>query len=320
MTLIGIITLTSENTYDEKVAEYNRDVAVWSNDTENIIKNTEAILSSGLSTIELRRTEIAMSNIMKTKDTAITAVNSIQFISDTKINMQVDREAAVKVGTNTPSALTVHGIPQTYFDRTKYVCTTMSLSSDKTQFIRSSLGGCKYTSGGVWTDDVVGINSTTNLGYTTPVRVLADNDPAIILQRITKGSDSFGLTAAEQRQLGIILLVIGLFLCCVTYGTIFCIYRLAKGDDKKNQAFQQAVPVPYMWPQYHQPQTYQQPYQQPYQQHQQPYQQHQQPYQQQPYQQPPAYPIQQTAYPTAYPQQSTGYPQKPGSEYRPDVV
>lgn len=72
------------------------------------------------------------------------------------------------------------------------------------------------------------------------MRLMDSKDPFIALERETKGSADFGITAEQQRTTGIVLLVIGLVIIGIMAIVIFVVIRLimaaAGGNDANNAA------------------------------------------------------------------------------------
>eukprot|EP00744_Colponema_vietnamica_P004206 GILI01006318.1.p1 GENE.GILI01006318.1~~GILI01006318.1.p1 ORF type:complete len:647 (+),score=157.75 GILI01006318.1:2-1942(+) len=93
------------------------------------------------------------------------------------------------------------------------------------------------------------------------------DDPFLVLQRVTEGTNDFGITEGEQRTAGIVCLVIGIVLIVCICGVGYAAYHFIRQHQQKNQQtqhqnhhqMQQVQPGPQLnYPQHHQQQQQQQ--------------------------------------------------------------
>jgi hypothetical protein len=66
------------------------------------------------------------------------------------------------------------------------------------------------------------------------LEVMSETDPFIKIESLTQGSHDFGVTAAQQRTTGIILIILGILLTCLVGGLIYCFVQY--NSDKKERA------------------------------------------------------------------------------------
>lgn len=169
------------------------------------------------------------------------------------------------------------------------------LSTSAVITVDNTLGSCDYISLPMGSYQQSGFGQQPLNIYSTSapsqynqhtVKFMANDDPYIAASRITKGTFDFGLTAAQQRTIGIALLIAGI-LITIGVGCLLGALKQRMSSNPQNGsavygAFGRQYPQPYANPgvQYQQmpPPQQQQPYQQQYQ---------AQPYQQQPYAAPP---------------------------------
>jgi hypothetical protein len=227
-----------------------------------------------------------------------------------------------------------------WYQQEKYICspitfsTSANLWSVDTSFTSggSNFPSCDYIDGNTQPMGTYSVNPVVNgFGY-DPLKVVNANsgsfssnpsldvylrsslDPYIVASKLTKGSFDFGLSAMQQRSIGVALIVVGCILIACVIGSCIMVQRMMSRDPRNGAAVYgafgrtytpqggyQALPPGtyggvYYGPQGPQPVPYGQPapyqamptQQQPYQQQQYPQQQpQQQGYgQPQPYQQP----------------------------------
>ena len=131
----------------------------------------------------------------------------------------------------------------TYTSNTKSICFQVQNNNGVWSATGSS---CTYgPSSTQWTNQP----QTCTGGYSSvmPVTYLSSLDPAIVLERVTDGSGSFGMTAAQQRLTGLALLVIGGGLVACMAGVLFLTCRTFNQNPQQKQhvygAFGYGTPV-----------------------------------------------------------------------------
>jgi hypothetical protein len=73
------------------------------------------------------------------------------------------------------------------------------------------------------------------------IEVMSERDPFIALQRITGGSDDFGITAQQQRNAGIAMLIVGIIITVIMIGiAVFFIRRQQR--QREEQRLAQGMP------------------------------------------------------------------------------
>ena len=318
--IIGLVLLLGKNHYEDYLNEYNTAVTNWENSStkQAIQSSTSAAIGSNIFSVKTT----PMSTYLKTEDTKIKAATSVALksqqnvpLSNTGATVSTRIDSAsrnIAVTVINPSDDSYFGNQKSstsFLQRVDSICQVMTIQSNQISQGWSSSpseDGCHWSiyKSTFTRYTVVPANRTSGMNGLVPVSLMASSDPYIALQRITKGSNSFGLTAAQQRTIGIVLIVIGCCMMVCIYGVIYLVYKKVTSSPENHAAFQNAVPIPLGQPVYNQqppPGSY--------------------PMQQQQYPvQPAAYPQQPGAYPQqpgAYPQQPGAYPQQPGAYPQP---
>lgn len=83
--------------------------------------------------------------------------------------------------------------------------------------------------------DISGNDYRPSAGSSPTIEVMSDDDPFIELQRVTEGTNDFGITEAQQRTTGIVLLILGLLITCVMIAAAYFFinrHRKQKEQDK----------------------------------------------------------------------------------------
>ena len=130
------------------------------------------------------------------------------------------------------------------------VCLPVAVGTSAVAVAASSLASCYYPF-----QSTSARYSSSNANPT--LSIMDENDPFIALERITKGADNFGLTAAEQTAAGLSCLVIGGIICLVVGGVFVFLFRSHKNEPQQQPQQQQGQPmqaVPVAQPVHHQPQ------------------------------------------------------------------
>eukprot|EP00758_Cryptobia_borreli_P013872 Tbor_TRINITY_DN5873_c0_g2::TRINITY_DN5873_c0_g2_i7::g.7145::m.7145 len=157
----------------------------------------------------------------------------------------------------------------------KDICAVASRNlSDPKRYIRdSSKESCNYP----FTSTSFATTTKKHSGIELSLRT--SDDPYIALQRITRGTNNFGLSKGQKMSIGFACLGVGVLLIICMFVFIFVVYKLIKmatgnnGGNQEGQHTQNSKPEQYPQPYQHPPEAYQQ-YPQPNQQYPQPYQQY----------------------------------------------
>uniref|UniRef100_A0A7S1L763 Uncharacterized protein n=1 Tax=Neobodo designis TaxID=312471 RepID=A0A7S1L763_NEODS len=147
------------------------------------------------------------------------------------------------------SAASASGSRCEWFQREEYFCRPVSLSGNN-WVASSAKQTCDYIDGSSKAMGTYSENGGHTYRFTrnklkiwssplsTSVQVLvrSDEDPYLVAAELTKGSFDFGLTAAQQRVLGLVLIIIGAALIACIVGAIVLIKRRMSNDPRNGAA------------------------------------------------------------------------------------
>ena len=99
--------------------------------------------------------------------------------------------------------------------------------------------GCKYPFG---SDAQEYASQPTN---TITVEVYADTDPYVKLEEITQGTKNFGMTEAQQRSVGLALLVVGIIIMAMMCGVVVFSFQHQQTNEYRKQYWGTVTGNPY---------------------------------------------------------------------------
>lgn len=120
------------------------------------------------------------------------------------------------------------------------------LDGQRWQVMSKNNSGCVLKKGS-WESAVYSPVSLDEIrGRTVPVATIAlevrsEHDPYFDAMEITKGSLNFGMPALEERVTGILLLVMGLVLCCLPQGAL-CRWALCAYLKRRKRNYRRSLP------------------------------------------------------------------------------
>jgi hypothetical protein len=273
--IIGIVTLAAPNTREADLTEYNNAVKAfdssvisnaWTSGTiggQPFTLQSPAITFSGTQTgIEAATSRFAEATISSAVSSVSYNVASVTSFSRT-VTPSLTRTTSM---TCTSSICTGSGSNcRCYLNQMNVRCKQIAANGnvvnvpsvcDKGQ----SCGQCQFQAylrvysaveaGGAespslqsafypFSADAQSYSGGTSSPATFSARLYSSKDPFIAAQRITKGDMDFGITAEQQRAMGIALMVVGLIMTVAVCGGLYLLYTCTKKKDDVPQQQQQ---------------------------------------------------------------------------------